>query len=61
VVVTATPPAVVVTCGDDCVTPQTNCVVGMTALAEAEATCDDDGATSLTNCVVVLYVAAVVA
>jgi len=57
--VTTTPPAVVVTCGDDCVTPRTNCVVGMVALAEA--TGDDDGATSLTNCVVVLYVAAVVA
>jgi len=53
VVVTTTPPAVVVTCGDDCVIPQTNCVLGMTALAEAEATCDDDGATSLTHCVVV--------
>jgi len=52
---------VVVTCGDDCVTTQTNCVVGMMALTEAEVTCDDDGATSLTNCVVVLYVAAVVA
>ena len=50
-----------VTCGDDCVTTQTNCVVGMMALTEAEVTCDDDGATSLTNCVVVLYVAAVVA
>ena len=58
---TTTLPAVVVTCGDDCVTPQTNCVVGMMALAETEATCDDDGATSLTNYVVVLYVAAVVA
>ena len=56
-----TPPAVVATCGDDCVTPQTNYVVGMTALVKAEATYDDDGVTSLTNFEVVLYVAAVVA